>query len=100
MNKYYKKHDGSYYTNYTKEEIKSLIDIYNPDTFIPFLAVLDYPYIIDEWRRCAAKWNNSTAFSHYVAKMRLYSFKPFYFKDSDNLNVFYDMMRSEGGSKS
>ena len=100
MNKYYKKHDGTYYTKYTKEEIKNLIDIYNPDTFIPFLIILDYPYIIDEWRKCAAYYNNSVAFSHYIGKMQLASFRNFYFKDSEYLNIAYDMMRSEGGSKS
>jgi hypothetical protein len=47
--KYYIKRDGTYYLDKTKEEILASIDNNNPDTFLPYLKAMDYPYIEYEW---------------------------------------------------
>ena len=46
---YYRKRDNSFYTDETKVEILSKIDYDNPETFLPYLEILDYPYLEEEW---------------------------------------------------
>lgn len=50
---YFKARDGSFYKKYTKKEIYSKINNTDPDTFLPFLKELNYPYIEEEWKRCS-----------------------------------------------
>lgn len=83
--KYFIDRNGQYYTEYTKEEIYSKIDNYNPDTFIPFLKALDYPYIKQEWEIYLLKYDNRI-FGRYCSLMRLKGFRGFSYKDSDLLN--------------
>ena len=47
--KYYRKRDNNFYLDKTKEEILSEIDYDNPKTFLPYLEILDYPYLEYEW---------------------------------------------------
>lgn len=82
---YFKARDGSFYKKYTKKEIYSKIDNTNPDTFLPFLKELNYPYIEEEWKRCSQS-RPEYCFGFYIAKMRLMSFRLYVFADSDDLN--------------
>ena len=87
-NKYYKRQNNSYYLEYSKEEIKNMIDIYDESTFLPFLKELDYPYIQKQWERMRNRWNNSSVFGRYIALMRLASYRAFTWSDSQMLNQF------------
>lgn len=46
---YFLKRDGSYYLKETKQEILKKIDYDKPETFLPYLKDMDYPYIENEW---------------------------------------------------
>lgn len=80
---YYKKRDNTFYKEKTKEEILSIIDYNNPATFLPFLEVLDYPYIEFEWNLMLENKNKKPNFGRYIALMRLASFRAFSYQDSD-----------------
>lgn len=82
---YYKKRNNELYTELTKKEILNKIDINNPNTFLPYLKILDYPFIEDIWRR-SVEYEKNFNFSKYVARMRLAAFRNFSYKDSDMLN--------------
>lgn len=81
--KYFIARNGQYYTKYSKEDIYSMINNYNPDTFIPFLEALDYPYIKQEWDKLL---RYDRIFGKYCALMRLRAFRVFSYNDSDWLN--------------
>lgn len=83
--KYFIARNGQYYTKYSKEEIYSMIDNHNPNTFIPFLEALDYPYIKQEWESYLLK-HRDRIFGRYCALMRLKGFRVFSYNDSDWLN--------------
>ena len=88
-NKYFIKRNGDYYLDRTKEEIYSLIDNNDPNTFIPYLEIMDYPYIKREWDnqvKNGIKYGYSYVFGRYLALMRLKGFRSFSYKDSDWLN--------------
>lgn len=85
-NKYFIKRNGQYYTDFTKEEIYGKIDNYNPNTFVPFLKILDYPFLKEEWFNTVKKAKNNKVFGKYCALMRLRSYRDFTFKDSELLN--------------
>ena len=86
--KYFRTRHDEWYTKYTKQEIYELIDVTKPDTFIPFLKEMDYPYFKQEWGKTLAHRALytlvplSSTFGAYISKMRLSSFKNFTFKDS------------------
>lgn len=89
MKIYFMNRDKTFYRKYTKEEIYSLIDNLNPDTFLPFLEEMNYPYIEDEWNRTlkvAQERGMDKVFGRYIAKMRLCSFRNFTYSDSKRLN--------------
>lgn len=77
---YYKKRNNEFYTELTKEEILNKIDINDPNTFLPYLKILDYPFIEKFWRS-GLEYEKNFNFSKYVAKMRLAAFKNFGFND-------------------
>ena len=86
--KYYIKRNGTYYLDKTKEEILASIDNNNPDTFIPYLEAMDYPYIEDAWQRRVERCPNETnIFGKYIATMRLRAYRDYTYKDSDFLNA-------------
>lgn len=86
--KYFQTRHNKWYTKYTKQEIYNLIDVTEPNTFIPFLEEMDYPYFEREWgetlaHRALYTWVPlSSTLGVYINKMRLSSFKNFTFKDS------------------
>ena len=83
--KYFVMRNGQYYTDQTKDEIYAQIDNDNPETFIPFLKLFNYPYIEQEWERVKLK-QVSKIFGRYCALMRLMSYRYFTFSDSEWLN--------------
>lgn len=87
-NNFYKKRNGTYYLDKTKEEILASIDVNQPKTFLCYLEAMDYPYYKKEWERLIENCKNpSTIFGKYISIMRLASYKGFSFKDSDELNI-------------
>ena len=87
--KYYRKRDNNFYLDKTKEEILSEIDYDNLKTFLPYLKILDYPYIEYEWNHClqlGREHNLNNIFNRYIALMRLKGYKSFSYQDSDYLN--------------
>lgn len=86
---YYRKRDNSLFTDETKMEILSKIDYDNPETFLPYLEILDYPYLEEEWMHRVEhgrKYNHTNIFGRYIALMRLKGFRDFSFQDSNYLN--------------
>ena len=90
MNKiYYRKRNNSFYTDETKIEILSKIDYDNPETFLPYLEKLVYPYLKEEWAykvKHGREHNYTNIFSRYIALMRLRGYRDFSFQDSSYLN--------------
>ena len=87
--KYYRKRDNSFYLDKTKEEILSEIDYDNPKTFLPYLEILDYPYLEYEWNyrlQFGRKHNLSNIFGRYIALMRLQGYRNFSYQDGEYLN--------------
>lgn len=84
---YFKDRNNNEYTKYTKEEIRDKVDPFRPETFIPFLKDMNYPYFENEWGNILSKSYKSiggtkTVIGKYISKMRLCSYKNFTFKDS------------------
>ena len=87
--KYYRKRDNNFYLDKTKEEILSEIDYDNPETFLPYLKILDYPYLEYEWNyrlQFGREHNLNNIFGRYIALMRLRGYRGFSYQDSDRLN--------------
>ena len=87
--KYYRKRDNNFYLDKTKVEIVSEIDYDNPKTFLPYLEILDYPYLELEWNNCfqlGRERNLNNIFGRYIALMRLKGYRSFSYQDSDYLN--------------
>ena len=87
--KYYRKRDNSFYLDKTKEEILSKIDYDNPETFLPYLEILDYPYLEHEWNyrlQIGRERNLNNIFGRYIALMRLKGYRGFSYQDSNYLN--------------
>ena len=82
---YFIKRNGQFYTKQTKQEIYNIIDNNNPNTFLPFLEEMDYPYLEQEWEYSAQRKPES-CLGFYIAKMRLMSFRSFGYADSAELN--------------
>ena len=78
--------DGSYFLQFTKEEIYKQIDNSKPETFLPFLEMMDYPYIEYEWQRMLKHFPDRQILGRYLALMRLKGFRGFTYADSDWLN--------------
>ena len=86
---YFLKRDGSYYLKETRQEILEKIDYDKPETFLPYLKDMDYPYIEYEWNVHTKYWRDNkknNIFGRYLSLMRLWSFRSFTWKDSDRLN--------------
>ena len=84
---YFKDRNNNDYTKYTKEEICDKIDPFKPETFIPFLKDMNYPYFENEWGDILSKTykrfgKTKTIIGRYISKMRLKGYKNFTFKDS------------------
>ena len=83
---YYKKRNGEFYTELTKTEILNKIDYNDPTSFLPFLKILDYPYIEYEWKNLFNRTDKQPNFGRYIALMRLAAFRAFSYEESDMLN--------------
>ena len=86
-NIYFKDRNNNNYTKYTKEEIRDIVNPFKPETFIPILKDMNYPYFEREWGNTLSKIYKSfggakAIFGRYIAKMRLNDYKNFTFKDS------------------
>ena len=77
---YYKKRNNEFYTELTKKDILNKIDINDPNTFLLYLKILDYPFIESIWKH-SLKYEKNFNFSKYIARMRLASFRNFVFND-------------------
>lgn len=75
------------YFPYDKEDILKTIDVYNPDSFCPYLQAMDYPYIEEEWKRLISIYGRNIL-GRYIAKMRLKGFRGFSWSDSAFINSF------------
>ena len=83
-NIYFKDRNNNDYTKYTKEEIRDKVDPFKPETFIPILKDMNYPYFEKEWGNTLSKsvGGIKTVIGRYIAKMRLSGYKNFTFEDS------------------
>ena len=83
-NIYFKDRNNNDYTKYTKEEIRDKVDPFKPETFIPILKDMNYPYFEKEWGNTLSKsvGGTKTVIGRYIAKMRLSGYKNFTFEDS------------------
>ena len=86
-NIYFKDRNNNDYTKYTKEEIRDIVNPFKPETFIPILKDMNYPYFENEWGHILSKSYKSvggtrTVIGRYISKMRLISYKNFTFEDS------------------
>ena len=78
--------DGSHFLQFTKEEIYEQIDNSKPETFLPFLEMMDYPYIEHEWQKMVDRFPGGLILGRYLSLMRLKGFRGFTYADSDWLN--------------
>lgn len=86
-NIYFKDRNNNEYTKYTKEEIRYKVNPFRPETFVPFLKDMNYPYFESEWGRTLSNsYKNfggiKAVIGRYIAKMRLNDYKNFTFEDS------------------
>ena len=85
-NIYFKDRNNNDYTKYTKEEIRDKVNPFKPETFIPILKDMNYPYFENEWGHTLSNSCKSsgikTVIGRYIAKMRLHDYKYFTFEDS------------------
>ena len=96
INLYYKCHDGSEYTMVTKEELKRIIDPYNPDSYLPYLEAMNYPYFENEWNltrdNLARQGFEYTKYTlgRYIGKMNLKAYKSFTWEDNNSIKELID----------
>lgn len=86
-NIYFKDRNNNDYTKYTKAEIRDKVNPFRPETFIPILKDMNYPYFENEWGNILSKSYKSfggikNVIGRYIAKMRLNGYKYFTFEDS------------------
>ena len=95
-NLYYKYRDGSEYAIVPKEELMRIVDPYNPDSYLPYLEAMNYPYFENEWNltrdNLARQGFEYTKYTlgKYIAKMNLKAYKPFTWKDNDLIKELVD----------
>ena len=87
---YFRKRDGNYYYDHTKEEIYNMIAKDGKDTFIYFCEQLDIPFIEHEYKILQERYPDKNIFGRYLSKMKLVSFRPYTWKDSNDLNERYE----------
>lgn len=86
---YFRRKDGTLYTDFTKEEINNMIVRDGKDAFIYFCEQLNIPFIKYEYNKLKEKDPNNIL-GRYLSKMRLTSFKPYTYEDSNKLNERYE----------
>ena len=88
---YYKERNGSDYIKYTKDEIKTIVNPFIEESFIPLLKDMNYPYITDVWlntlKTCIERNHYLTScFGKYIAKMRLKGYSYYTREDTKFFN--------------
>ena len=83
---YFKCRNGEFYTKFTQSEIKQIVDIYDPSTFIFLLKDMDYVWIEKEYQRILAQWQSGNPFIRYLATMRLKAYSCMGYADSSKFN--------------
>lgn len=89
---FYTRRDGTKYPK-CKYCATMLLNNSDPDTFVPILEDLDYPYIPEEWKNIleqAVKVNTNgvtpqSVIGKYISKMKLAQYKKYGYADSENL---------------
>ena len=79
--KYIKNHNGTD-SSFSYEEFKGVTNL---AIIIPMLKKIDYPFFVIDWYLSLDYSPNRLPFQ-YLAKMRLFSFKNYTFKDSIEIN--------------
>lgn len=85
MKEYYKKQNGEFYLEETKQKILSKINQEDPETFIKYLEKFDVPWIPCLWEQYF-KGKRKYTFGKYLALMKLCHWKNYRYKDSEWLN--------------
>ena len=81
---YFRARNGQYYTAFTKDALYETIDNDNPNSFIPILHILDYPYIKYAWDKLMERYGNKAhILGRYCSLMRLRAYRTFGFDDSN-----------------
>ena len=87
--KFYKYKNGEF-CHYSKEDIKNHIDVYNPETFLPFIVEFDIPFMPYHWIKFIQRAENqdnsftiSNVFGKYLEYCKLWGYRSFSFKDSE-----------------
>lgn len=85
---FYYRNKNNEYLPYFKEDIEKEIDVFKPNTFLPILKELDFPFYERRWleyiKLCMKKgWSFSTVLRKYLAWCRLFDIKTRTFKDSN-----------------
>ena len=87
---YFKCRNGEFYTKFTKNEIKQIVDIYDPSTFIFLLKDMDYVWIEKEYQRIFTQWQSGNEwrnpFIRYLTTMRLKAYSCVGYADSLKFN--------------
>lgn len=87
---YFRCRNGEFYTKFTKNEIKQIVDIYDPSTFIFLLKDMDYVWIEKEYQRILSRWWDGTCphnpFVQYLAHMRLKAYSCIGYADGLKFN--------------
>lgn len=80
-NLYYKCRDGSEYTKAPKEQLMQITNPYIPDSYLPHLEAMNYPYFESEWIKLreflenkGGKEYTKYTLGKYIAKMNLKAF--------------------------
>ena len=86
--KYFIQRDRKLYTEYTKEQIRDMINLQEKSTVLPFLEAMDYPYIDYIWEKCVKQFGNQ-ALDYYISKMQLHGLRYYTWKDSEEANNYF-----------
>ena len=95
-NLYYKCRDGSEYTMVPKEQLMQITNPYIPESYLPYLEAMNYPYFEEEWIRTRDKLAKDGkeyakyTLGKYIAKMNLKAYKPFTWEDNDSIKELVD----------
>lgn len=88
---FYKYKDGTYCPIYRKD-INDLIDVFQPQTILPWCKIFNIPFIVSEWchllykKLLHGKELNGSIFGQYLTLMKLQGWRNFTFKNSDDIN--------------
>ena len=91
---YYSCRDGDYYTLLINKDIQKIVNPFDPNSFVPILKAMDYPFIEHAWANLITHHTDDlyTVFGRYISRMSLCSYKALTYKDSEFLNKNYKIM--------